>query len=595
MLILGIHFGHNATAVLLKDGEILGCVSEERFNGIKNYTGFPHKSIEYLLDEFKLKKKDIDYAVLPYRNAAPIFGLDHSKKNFSVKFLTFLYFPARIIRSIWGRVEYYLSFLRPVSRFFYNMCVNFGARLSIKKQMDYIASYLSIDRKQVLSYDHHLCHGVSAYYGSPYNKKDALILTLDGEGDKLCATVSVVKSGKLKRIAETPLGNSIGWIYMDVTRYLGMKPGEHEYKVMGLAPYARSYGVEKVYNEIKNLIYLDKNNPLVFKSKFDTHYTYRYLRTAMEGFKFDDIAGAFQRLVEDLAVDWVKAAIKKTKIKTVVAGGGVFMNVKANLKIAEIEEVENFFVFPSGGDESSVIGAVYQAYLDNQPQAEIETITHLYWGPGYSNAEIENYLEDNGYDKKYKIEKCQNMAKRAAKLLSENKIVARVVGRMEWGARALGNRSILANPKDPDNVRVINDQIKKRDFWMPFTPSILKEKTDDYIVNPKHIPARFMAITFYSTKQAQKDIRAAIHAYDFTVRPQLVDENYNPGYYNLIKEFEKITGIAAVLNTSYNIHGMPMVRGPKEALETFDSSGLKYLILEDYLISKNNDWKYNNP
>lgn len=586
MLILGIHFGHNATAVLLKGGKVLGCVSEERFNGIKNYIGFPYMSIEYLLKEYNVKKSDIDYAIIPYRNSAPIFGADEKKKDLSLKILTCIYYPMKAVRFIWGNIEYYLPALRPISRFFYNICVNIGARFTIKKQMDYIAEFLGIKRENVLSYDHHLCHGLSAYYGSKFNKEDAVVLTLDGEGDKLCATVSQVKDGIWQKLSETPLGNSLGWMYMDVTRYLGMKPGEHEYKVMGLAPYAKSYGIDKVYNKIKDLIILDDKDPLRFKSKFDTHHTYRYLRKAMEGYKFDDISGAFQKLVEERISQWVKNAINKTGIKTVVAAGGVFMNVKANLKITEIDEVERFFVFPSSGDESSVIGAAYQCYVDNSDDKEIESINNLYWGPKYTNEEIEAFLKDNGYDKKYKVEKVEVIAKRAARLLAEEKIIARVSGRMEWGARALGNRSILANAKDPDNVRVINEQIKMRDFWMPFTPSILKEREKDYIINPKGIESKFMTITFHSTKLAREELRAAMHAYDFTIRPQLVDADYNKGYYELIKEFEDITGIGGILNTSFNIHGMPMVMGPKEALEAFDNSGLEYLILEDYLISK---------
>jgi len=586
MYVLGIHFGHNATAVLLKDGKILDCVNEERLNGIKNYLGFPYKSIEYFLKKRKLNPRDLDFAVLPYKYGAPVFGSHETKKNFLIKLLTVLYFSMRIIRSIWGWLEYHLPFLRPISIFFYNICAEIGARSTINKQLDSISKYLGIDRNKVVAYDHHLAHGTAAYYGSPYNKEDALIFTLDGEGDKLCATVSTVINGKIKRLAATPLGNSLGWIYMDLTRYLGMKPGEHEYKVMGLAPYAKSYGVDKVYNKIKDIISLDKNNPLVFKSKFDTHHSYRYMRKALEGFKFDDIAGAFQRMLENLIVQWIKEGIKKTDIKTVVAGGGVFMNVKVNLKIAEIDEVEKFFVFPSSGDESSTIGAAYYAYLMNSKDANIEPIDNLYWGLEFSNDEIENFIRKSGYDKKYKIEKIENIEQKTAKLLSENKVVARVAGRMEWGARALGNRSILANPKDYDTVRIINEQIKMRDFWMPFTPSILKERENDYIVNPKKIPARFMTITFHSTPLARKDLRAAIHAYDFTIRPQLIDENYNPGYYKLIKEFEKLTGVGAVLNTSFNIHGKPIVLGPKEAFEAFNSSGLQYLVLENYLISK---------
>jgi carbamoyltransferase len=645
MYVLGIHFGHNATATLFKDGEVLGCVSEERFSGIKNQLGFPFKSIKYLLKEYKLDPKDIDYVAVPYRYSPPVFGAQQAKRNLWGMILIFLYSIVKFIGGIWFWLEYRLPFLRPFGICLYNMCAEVVGGQVIRQEVKFISHYLGIDKNRILTFDHHFCHGAAAYYGSPYNKEDALIFTIDAEGDKTCASVSTIKDGKYERLATTPLGHSLGWIYIFVTMYLGMKPGEHEYKVMGLAPYAKKYEADKVYEIVKDLLILDEKNPLIFKTKLNTRGVYKFMKKNFEKKKFVDVAAAVQRLVEERVVEWVKEGIKKTGIKTVVCGGGVFMNVKANLRIAEIDEVEKLFIMPSSGDESLPIGAAYHTYVlkshsswdarlgarlgtlasglvsGRSPRGssrdevtdeatgshgrshgksrtkprevtedrKVKPIDNLYWGPKFSNEEIEEFIKKNGYNERFKVEKIDNIEQKIAELLNNDKVVARVAGRMEWGARALGNRSILANPRNPDTVRIINEQIKMRDFWMPFTPSILKERESDYIVNPKKIPAKFMTITFYSTPLARKELRAAMHAYDFTIRPQLVDKEYNPGYYKLIKEFEKLTGIGGILNTSFNIHGKPIVLGPKEAFEAFENSGLEYLVLENYLVSKKTD------
>lgn len=589
--ILGINDGHLSTATLMKDGEIIASASEERFLRKKNYSGFPYKSIEYVLEEAGIKGKDLDMVVTHARWGVPVFSDAKVQEDPALKIFVQLYKPLFLVRNLWGSLEYHLPFLSHIRRPIYEFAFKLIGARTVEKNKEHIASLLKIDKDKVRAYEHHQTHAASAYYTSPYNNEDALVLTVDGEGDLLSATVNVVKDGKWKRLAETSSDTSFGWLYMEVTGYLGMKRNEHEFKVMGMAPYAKEKYVDKLYEEkVEDLITLDKRNPLRFESKFDTHLSRIYLRSQLIERRFDNISGAFQKLVEERLAEWVTAAIKETGINTVCLSGGVAMNVKANQKIAELPSVKKFFVCPSSGDESAPTGACYLAYLDyceeNDIEPEVKTFGPLYLGPEFANKDIKEFISKNMYDEKYKVRHIKGIEKSIARLLAKGKIVARINGRMEWGARALGNRSILANPAHRDTVRVLNEQIKGRDFWMPFTPSILKEREKDYIKNPKNIPAPYMILTFDSTEKAKDELTAALHPYDFTARPQLVEREWNSSYHKILREFEKLTGIGGVLNTSFNLHGLPIVLGPEEAIHAFENSGLRYLALGNYLIEK---------
>ncbi len=590
--ILGIYDGHLSTATLLKDGKIVASASEERFKRKKNYSGFPYESIKYVLGHEGIKGKDLSMVVIPQKWGVPVFSDPKVQKSDSILNLSVaIYKPLLFVRRIWGYLEYRLPFLSVIRRPLYETAFKVIGGRTIQKHREFIAKYLKIKSEKIRSFEHHLSHAAAAYYTGPYNGKDALVLTIDGEGDLVSSSVNVVESGKWKRLAETSSDTSLGWLYMEVTGCLGMKRNEHEYKVMGLAPYAKDYGVDAVYEKVKDIITIDKKNPLKFKSNFDTHLSKIFIKKEIEEERFDNIAGAFQGLVEERLTEWVKNAVKKTKISTVCLSGGVAMNVKANQKIAELKEVNEFYVCPSSGDESTPTGACYLGYLEfckeNDMKPKIEPFGPLYFGPAFSNTEIKRFLTKGGYFKKYKVRYIKNIEKTIARMVAEDKIVARMNGRMEWGARALGNRSILSNPSNPDLVKTLNEQVKGRDFWMPFTPSILKERGKDYLVNPKGIPAPYMILTFDSTNKAKKDLKAAMHSYDETIRPQLVEESWNPSYFKILKEFETLTGIGGVLNTSFNLHGLPIVLGPEEAMYVFEKSGLEYLAMENYLISKN--------
>jgi carbamoyltransferase len=271
-------------------------------------------------------------------------------------------------------------------------------------------------------------------------------------------------------------------------------------------------------------------------------------------------------------------------------GGGVFMNVKANMLLAGEEWVRELFAFPSCGDESNAVGAAYLAYLQLCARGGVEPrwspFGPAYLGPAVTAEEVEAVIRSRDLATRYAVSEHERIEEKIADLLVSDGVVARCHGRMEFGARALGNRSILANPSDHRVVSLINRMIKNRDFWMPFAPTILREREADYLVNPKGLASPYMMLAFATNPKRRDEIAAAIHPHDATARAHILDEAWNPGYHRVIREFEGRTGIGAVLNTSYNLHGEPLVCSAADAVDTFERSGLPHLALDRFLISK---------
>lgn len=585
MYILGIYYGHNSTACILKDGQIIAAASEERFNGIKNYAGIPKNAISYILKQAKINSSELDFLTLSHTSVNPINLSNRTNRTSQIYLLLIFAIPFQFIRNSWGNLALRFPFLVRISRVFYLLYIYTMGIYTRHQEINFIANFLKIEKNKIRFFDHHLAHAASAYYGSPFNKKKALVLTLDGEGDSFSASVNIFEDVKYTILAKSPRESSLGILYACVTAFLGMKPSEHEYKVMGLAPYAKKEEIEKIYKRIEHLITVDTKN-LRFKSSIDTSDATRFLDKNMKHIRFDQIAGVFQKLLEEKTIQWVKATLKQTKVTTLVLAGGVFMNVKVNQQIAKLVNVKKLFIMPPPGDESSIIGSSYLVYKEAVPTAKIPPVEEIYWGPNIAKDELEEIIKKIRSNKDYKVTILQNHGKQIAKLLADGEIIARCCGRMEFGSRALGNRSILADPRNLDTVRIINEQVKNRDFWMPFAPSILEEKFNDYAINNNKYFPYYMLMAYDTTEQGKKELRAAMHQYDSTIRPQVVKKDHNPSYYNIIKEFEKITGIGAILNTSFNLHGFPIVLGAKEAFNTFEKSGLRYLALENFLIQK---------
>ncbi|MDP3954013.1 MAG: carbamoyltransferase C-terminal domain-containing protein [bacterium] len=586
MKILGIHYNHNATAALLEDGEIKFCQSEERISRLKNSVGFPAETVDYI---FKNYGRNIDYVVISQKSA-----LDYRiiKKQFKFK-------PVGL-ESLVGRSKQlrlytllrlfvYKVFNKSFVRFYFirDWLINhFIDTAPLKQEVrSYFAETLNIAPSKIVFMDHHTAHALAPGFNL---KNKTLIFTLDGYGDGLCGTVSIYNSGESDVLTQTDVSLSLGAFWADIARFLGMKPVEDEYKVMGLAPYARRNEAERIRDEFKKVLWLDKNNE--FKSAFQTYLARFFYFDKFLYERFDNLAGGIQMFTEEIVTAWIEGWIKKTGIKNIALSGGIFMNVKLNQKIAEMDGVEEIFVMPSAGDESTVFGAClfgYKKYCEeNKLPFKPQPFHNLYLGQYFTDDEIKKYINDNKISDKHKVEFYDNIEKKIAELLANNDIVARFKGAMEFGARALGNRSILAHPSHYDNVRTINRMIKSRDFWMPFAPSILEEDADKYIINPKKVQAPYMAITFNTTELGQEHLKAAIHLYDNTTRPQVVSKEHNSDYHRLISEFKKLTGIEAVLNTSFNLHGEPIVCSPEYAVRTFENSGLKYLALGNWLIEK---------
>ncbi|MBI3396897.1 hypothetical protein HY045_00310 [Candidatus Woesebacteria bacterium] len=578
--VLGINEALCASACLLKDGEIIAAASEERFNRIKNCWGFPEKSIDFCLNYAGIKARNLDLVVLSYVDPYSHFvqGRAVERKDFGNNIL-------KTIKNFAPNLQHAI----PFTRFFFYWGRNiYYTKLSKKYQRiqtKEISGYLKIPEEKIIRMDHHLAHAYSAYYSNPNKTKGAtLVLTNDGAGDQISACVFIVRDNKFNRISKTNYTSSLGLLYSTVTSFLGLKAHEDEYKVMGLAPYAKDLNYSNISKIFDKLMWVKE---LKFESIIPSHEFGIYLEKNLRGYRFDAISAAIQSFFEDLMVKWVQNCISKTGIHNLAVAGGSFLNVKANKLISELPEVKNVFFMPSPGDDTNSIGACYFGYKvvckKTNLKFDPKPIYNLYLGPNFTESDILKSI------KKYKslhITKPADINKTAAKILAKDEIVARFDERMEMGARSLGNRSIIANPSSKGVVEKINKMIKMRDFWMPFAPTILESKAATFIENPKKLDARYMIVAFETKKDHQEDILAAIHPYDKTARPQVLNKTDNPGYFQLINEFRKITGIGAVLNTSFNIHGEPIVCTPTDALSTLNRSGLKYLIMGKYLVKK---------
>ncbi len=577
MKVLGIHYGHNATVCLVEDGKVTFCQSEERFSRLKNSTGFPSLTLKHVYDHLA-RPDQIDRAVLFQKSIyGYLFLKRHGFETFNYgEYLETSYttkgFKRRLLETDWGWN------LRA-----WRMARKESDQNLQKEARSYFSKSLQLPENKIVALDHHRAHAYAAV-PAVQDWGPTLIFVLDAVGDGACATVFRYDKGQLERLSRTDHRHSLGYYYSATTSLMGMKSNEHEFKVMGMAPYAKSKYYQRTLERLQKLIKVNDRgefesvpNPEKLMSALDQVYYHQ---------RFDSICGAIQELTENLVLQWVEYWVGKTGIRQIGIGGGVFMNVKASQKLLEQDFIERMYVVPSAADESCAMGAAVWGAMDLNPQTPMKPLEHLYLGVDYSATEIEAALEKTGAAERYLISRPANINAEVGGLLARNVIVARCSGPMEFGARALGNRSILARASDFTNLQTINDAIKSRDFWMPFTPSILEEDVPRYVENHERIFAPYMCITFNSTPLARKDLAAAIHPRDFTLRPQYVRKSWNPDYHEVISTFKAHTGIGGILNTSFNLHGEPNVCGPEDAIRTVDLSGLTHLALGPFLLEK---------
>src|SRR5712692_1886120 len=494
MIVLGINETHCATAALLRDGAIVGCASEERFSRLKNDAGYPRAAVDALLGDLGIERSAIDLVVLA------------GAREYSREWMN------RVVHDDAYARDYYGVSLDAPARGLRKRARKLGARLGLAaaargkfvlspaERLALVTDHLGVTADRVLSLDHHTCHAAAAYFGSPFGGAEALVLTNDNSGDGLCATATTAGGSTLTRREAAPSApGSLGSFYSFVTLLLGMRAGEHEYKVIGLAPYAPTAAAERSVTVLREVFDWSAGDPALFAWKRRAP-RYRLLLDATLGQRFDGIAGGAQRLLEDTLVGWARLMHERHGGERLALGGGVFMNVKANMLLAAEEWVRDLFVFPSCGDESNAVGAAYLGYLELCRKRGVTAAPRpfgpAYLGPRLDDAEIENEIRRRELAGRHAVSEPARVEERIAELLVQDGVVARCAGRMEFGARALGNRSILANPSDPRVVGLINRMIKARDFWMPFAPSVLRERADDYLVNPRGLASPYMMLAF---------------------------------------------------------------------------------------------------
>jgi carbamoyltransferase len=570
VLTLAINEGINSSVVVSEDGRIRLAVQEERLNRVKNFMGFPHEALAFTLSYLGLAPGDVDVVALSNLTSPRM-----TKSSF------YAWYDETADRPLRGNAEGERT--RSVAR---------RLRDAVRGDSDPIAAALAhhgLGDRPVRRTHHHLNHAASSYYGLRIDPAQPhLLLTLDGGGDDDCSHVYRAEGGRLELLASTSNSHSLGHLYARITHLMGMTPHEHEYKLMGLAPYADPDHVAPLVELLRGYLDLDPDNPLAFR-RLTAEPTYMQQPRLAYDFRrtrFDNLAGAIQAFTEELLCKWVREAVRVTGIPRVLASGGVFMNVKANKLISELPEVEHFDVFPSCGDESLPFGAAWLAENANGQPLGTQTLTTYALGPtaGYDLDEARSR-----YGGEVEMQKLDDPVGACADLLAGGAIVARCAGRMEFGARALGNRSILADPSSARVVPVINRMIKHRDFWMPFAPAMLLERAGDYVIVPSTLPADepspFMMHTFDTTDR-RDDLVAGLHPQDGTARAQIVSREAAPEFHAVIEAFAERTGRAAVLNTSFNLHGYPIVVGACDAIDVLLRTSLERLIVEDVLITK---------
>ena len=601
MKVLGISpLDKDSTVAIVEDGEILFAAGEERFSRTKQQAGFPQLALEAALDYTGLQMQDFDlvcYPFLTWENEQKLFHKNLEDEKTFIKGFQ----PADLSRQVKEALEKVPDRNQPIHGLehpnaimeksflhssFYSMAgaqklASNNAAFKASRQWGEAATE-SFKRweqdlnnglaengwtKPVKRMDHHLSHAANSFLCSGFDR--ALCVTLDGYGSGLAGSVSEASNGKIKRLHGLPFPNSLGTLYEHVTSSLGYKPSRHEGKIVGLA----SYGDPSILGDI--LLGRIEQTPGDFRIyEANNVYFSRYLASR---FPKIDVAAAYQYVLEQVACNYVRHWVQKTGIDTLVLSGGVTANVKLNQRLFEIEGVNHIFVYPNMGDGGCGTGA---ALYHSWPGGIKPSISSAYFGPDFPEAQLEKALQAEGLS----FSRPEHLAAEVAALIHSGQVVARFDGRMEYGPRALGNRSIMYHAREPEVNQWLNKRLGRTEF-MPFAPVTLYEARERCYHNIKGAEhaAEFMTITFDCTEFMRENCPAAVHV-DGTARPQLIRREVNPGYYDILKEYEKLSGIPSLINTSFNMHEEPIVSSPEDAVRAFLQGALDYLVMGPYLV-----------
>ena len=596
MYILGIScYYHDSAAALLCDGELVAAAEEERFTRKKHDFDFPHNAIDFCLRQAGISGSDLDYVVFYEK---PLLKFE------------------RILMTNLG------TFPRSWATFRESMVAWFNEKLWIKGQ---ILGKLPVPANKVLFAEHHLSHAASAFFASPFD--EAAVLTVDGVGEWTTATLGQATadwdgSGRnaIELFSEIKFPHSLGLLYSAFTAFLGFRVNNGEYKVMGMAPYGRPTRMDDVYKLIEvgqdGGFRLDMDyfcfhhstsrtfngqfealfgEPRVHDSVFYTPTTHPQKdhpqwdeATAQRNQHYADIAASIQRVTEETLLRMARHVHERTGLKRLCMAGGVALNSVANGRILRETPFEEVCIQPAAGDSGGALGAALYVYhvLLGQPRKFVQE--HNYWGQGYTSDEVRAALDRAGV--RYgRVDDREKLAGLMVNDLLQGKVISLFQGRFEWGPRALGNRSILADPRRAEMKGTVNTKIKFREPFRPFAPVVLEERAEEYYAGltdvRRHYPVRYMLMVFPVHEDKQALIPAVTHE-GGSGRIQTIHQEWNPLYYRVVERFAEETGVPVLLNTSFNLRGEPIVNTPGDALNTFGKSGIDTLYIENYVVRK---------
>ena len=564
MVLLGISaFYHDSAVCLFEDGKVIAAIEEEKLSGIKHDNSFPIQAIKWVLQYTKKSISDID-TICWYED--PQLKYDRVKNTLG--------------KSWWKNRKTWKKFKEEFAETEGNLSIYLARRLNFTGKLVYVK--------------HHHSHLAFSHYTSPF--KESVGISIDGVGEWETALAVKCKDNTFEEINSMKFPNSLGLVYSTITAYLGFKPNGGEYKVMGLAPYGDPSKFKDIFDKLCNF---DSNGVVEINQKY---FTWQYSNTDMYTYdlvkligieprepestieqKHMDLAAALQKWYESCFYYFVNNCMQNSDSSNLVLGGGSAYNGTANGKIQKHTAVKDLWIPFAPSDAGSAIGACLYHWHNNlgNPKVIDGDNQSPYLGPEWDNFYMESYVKDNFKSDKWEFLSDKKLLKKVSKLINEGNIVGWFQGRTEFGARALGNRSILGNPHLSDIRDRINKVVKKREMFRPFAPSVTFEDYDKYFSSEGEVPYmnQVVKVTDY------KSIPSVTHV-DKSARIQTVRKEMNPLYYDLLKEFEKVSGTPILLNTSFNLRGHTMTNDPKKAIWTFLNCDMDYLVLGNYLISK---------
>ena len=597
MIVLGLNCGHGAAAALVVDGKVLAAIEEEKLNRVKGYVGFPFAAMDHVLAAGNVDRGDVDRVALGMENVA----------EFSYCFI-------HLVRQVFQRGGYWTAKARVLDLYKY-LCHRWDSSALLEAHFYRLFERATgITRDKVVKVNHHLAHAASAFYTCPW--PEALIITADGKGDGLCGGAYMGSGEGVWPLDAVSDRYSVGQLYQAVTKFLGYRVNRHEGKIMGLAAYGRAeetaeilrelIGVDdddRMYNRCDDRQELARDPVAFYEQDVEprdyisaryvrylngdlrrhaiVHQLYQnFLREKVGGCGPEDLAAGVQRLTETVLLSYVQRFAHLCPEGRLCLAGGVFANVRVNQLVGESASVNHIYVQPAMDDAGCALGAALQVAADAGEIGQQPAWETVYQGPGYTEQDMAASLAAADCP----FRKSDVFAEDVALRLHQGKIVGRFAGKLEWGPRALGNRSILASPTERVINETLNHRLQRTEF-MPFAPAILAERADDYLLgyDRDDLAARYMTVTYGIEPDKAYAIPAVVHV-DGTARPQVVFEEEQPDFHRIISAYGRLSGIPVVVNTSFNMHEEPIVATPGDAIRAFKEGAVDCLSMGPFIV-----------